>query len=91
MYKRKNDGVTLLEVMIVIAIDGILAAIALLSFQDMIVRNRLLQVTRALKSDMPLPVSRKSDSFSVIGRIRICMTSPLPIDNTALPGTQSAC
>lgn len=52
MNRLKNTGFTLLEVMIVVAIIGILAAIAVPSFQDMIERNRLKQVAEALKSDL---------------------------------------
>jgi type IV fimbrial biogenesis protein FimT len=52
MNRQKNAGFTLLEVMIVIVIIGILAAIAMPSYQDMIERNRLKQVAEALKSDM---------------------------------------
>ena len=52
MNRQKNTGFTLLEVMIVVAIIGILAAIAVPSYQDMLERNRLKQAVEALKSDM---------------------------------------
>lgn len=52
MNKQKNAGFTLLETMIVVAIIGILAAIAVPSFQDMIERNRLKQAVESLKSDL---------------------------------------
>lgn len=45
-------GVTLTEVMIVIAIIGILAGIAVPSYQDMIERNRLKQAIESLADDL---------------------------------------
>lgn len=52
MYRRKNIGFSLVETMIVVAIIGILSAIAVPSYQDMIERNRLKQAVEALKSDL---------------------------------------
>ncbi|MDD1622201.1 MAG: GspH/FimT family pseudopilin [Methylococcaceae bacterium] len=48
----EQRGITLTEVMVVVAIIGILAGLAVPSFQDMLERNRLKQVAEALKSDM---------------------------------------
>jgi type IV fimbrial biogenesis protein FimT len=52
MNKKRNTGFTLLELMIVVAIIGIIAAIAVPSYQDMIERNRLKQAVEGLKSDL---------------------------------------
>lgn len=52
MNKFKCTGFTLVEAMIVIAIMGILAAVAFPSYQSMVERNRLKQVAESLKSDM---------------------------------------
>lgn len=49
---KHQQGVTLPEVMIVIAIIGIIAATAVPSYQNMIERNRLKQAVESLKSDM---------------------------------------
>lgn len=52
MNRQNNAGFTLLEAMIVVAILGILSAIAIPSFQDTIERSRLKQAVEGLKSDM---------------------------------------
>ncbi len=52
MKIKRIFGFTLLEVMIVIAIIGIIAAMAVPSYQDMIERNRLKQAVEGLKSDL---------------------------------------
>jgi len=52
MNRQKNAGFTLLEAMITVAIIGIIAALAVPSYQDMIERNRLKQAVESLKSDM---------------------------------------
>jgi type IV fimbrial biogenesis protein FimT len=52
MKRPRDSGITLVEVMVVIAIIGILAAIAVPSYQDMIERNRLKQAAESLQSDM---------------------------------------
>jgi len=52
MNRQKNVGFTLLETMIVVAIIGIVAAIAVPSFQSMLEINRLKQAVESFQSDM---------------------------------------
>jgi len=52
MKKKQHLGFTLTELMITVAIIGILASIAVPSFQDMIERNRLKEAVEGLKSDL---------------------------------------
>jgi type IV fimbrial biogenesis protein FimT len=52
MNRHKNAGFTLLEAMIVVAIIGILAGIAIPSYQDMIETNRLKQAVESFQSDL---------------------------------------
>jgi len=52
MNKKQSLGFTLTELMITVAIIGILASIAVPSFQDMIERNRLKEAVEGVKSDL---------------------------------------
>jgi len=52
MNKKQSLGFTLTELMVIVAIIGILASIAVPSFQDMIERNRLKEAVESLKSDL---------------------------------------
>lgn len=52
LIDKVQQGITLIEIMVVITIIGILTAIGVPSYQDMIERNQLKQAAESLKSDM---------------------------------------
>lgn len=52
MQKNNDLGFTLLELMITVAIAGIIATMAVPSFQRMLERNRLKEAVESLKSDL---------------------------------------
>ena len=51
MHKKQDLGFTLVELMITVAIVGIVSSIAVPSFSRMLEQNRLKEVAGALKSD----------------------------------------
>lgn len=52
--ESNNAGFSLIEMMIVVAIVGVLVSIAMPSFSKMLERNRLKEATEALKMDLML-------------------------------------
>lgn len=51
--QRRQTGVTLIELMVAIAIIGILSAIALPSYRDYVMRGRLTEAFSTLSSSQP--------------------------------------
>lgn len=54
LFARSQTGLTLVEVMVVLAVLGILLAVAVPAFQDMLHRQRVQSVTTELVSDLAL-------------------------------------
>jgi len=54
MHLSKHNGLTLIELMVVIAVAAILIAVSISSFNRIIERQQLRQAAEALKSDMQL-------------------------------------
>ena len=52
--KKQVGGFTLIELMLAVAIAGVLASMAVPSFSKMIERNRLKEAAESLKSDMQM-------------------------------------
>ena len=63
MYKVNQKGFTLIELMIVVAIIGILAAIAIPAYQDYTVRARMSEVVLAASG----PRTSVTESFQSVG------------------------
>jgi len=70
MNKNKNLGFTLVELMIVVAIVGIVATIAVPSFQDTLERNRLKEAVESLKSDL---MFAKTEAIKQSKNIRVTL------------------
>jgi type IV fimbrial biogenesis protein FimT len=69
---KAQKGFTMIEMLVTIAIVGILAKIAIPSFQSMIITNRLATQTNDLIADLSLARSEAAKSG---GRVTVCISS----------------
>jgi type IV pilus assembly protein PilE len=78
IVKHDNNGFTLIELMIVVAIIGILSAIALPAYNDYITRSRISEAVSGL-SDMRVKMERHfQDNRTYAGACVANTQAPLP-------------
>ncbi len=79
---KQNSGFTLIELMIVVAVIGVLAAIAIPNYQDYVTRSKITQALSGL-SDMRVKMERHfQDNRTYVGACVAGTQAPLPA-NTA--------
>jgi type IV pilus assembly protein PilE len=82
--KVNNKGFTLIEIMVVVAILGILVAIALPSYQNYVIRAKRADVMGAIMSASSAMERHRANNFSYIGATAgSTFATDVPSDGTA--------
>lgn len=78
MHRYKQSGVTLLELMVAVAIIGILAAVAIPSYRDYSIRGKIPQATNALATLRVQLEQYYQDNRTYVGACAANTVAPLP-------------
>ncbi|MFY9328274.1 MAG: type IV pilin protein [Georgfuchsia sp.] len=86
-HAKRNSGFTLLELMIVVAIIGILAAVAIPSYNEYVMRSRITEAVAGL-SDMRVKMEQYfQDNRSYTGACTAGTLAPIPADTASFDFT----
>lgn len=89
IFVRSQAGFTLIEVMIVVAIIGILSAVAIPAYRDHVIRGKLTEATSNL-ADMRMKLEQfYQDNRTYIGACAAGTIAPLPSGGNAKAFTYS--
>lgn len=81
---RLQTGVTLVELLVVITITGVLASVAIPSYRNMVVTNRISSIASELHGNMLLA---RAEALKRGGNVTICKSSnpddPIPVCDPA--------
>lgn len=72
MNRSKNGGFTILELLVVVVILGILGMLAVPSYRDLMLNNRLVTATNDLLADLALA---RSESSRTGKRVTLCIST----------------